>query len=67
MLRVTSTHLGKNSHRWVQLNSKEYQVELEQLLEQVSLLIDTSLSIATRLQRYRVYLLEPESPDSELT
>ncbi len=66
MSQPTSQPLAKTFLQWVQLDSKKYQVELDQLLEQVSLLIDTSLSIATRLQRYRRYLLEPESQDLDM-
>ncbi len=63
----TSRPLEKISRQWVQLDLVKYQVELDHLLGQVSSLIDTSLSIATRLQGYRAWLLELELPDSEMT
>ncbi len=67
MSPVITTPSGKSSLRWVQLDSKEFQEEQALLLEALSSLIDTSLSIATRLQRYRRFLLAPELPDSEMT
>ncbi len=67
MSRETSPHLGKKSLQWVQLDSREFLERQAQLLEELSMLIDTSLGIATHLQQYRRYLLEQESRDLELT
>ncbi len=67
MLEVTKGRLARNSPVWVQLDSKEFLEKQAQLLEELSSLIDTSLSIATQLQRFRRYLLEQESPDWERT
>lgn len=67
MSHETSQHSEKTSLRWVQCDSKRYLAELDLLLVQVSSLIDTSLSIATRLQQYRRYLLEQGLPDLEGT
>ena len=62
-----SPQSARKFQQWVQLDSKQFQEEQALLLEALSSLIDTSLSIATRLQRYRRYLLAPESQVWERT